>query len=370
VDWAAAFAAQPEDTDWLVHGYLERGTLNALFAKPGTGKSLLALETAVDLVRAGEAVVYLDQENRVADLVDRLQAFGCCPEELGRLVLYSFARLPPLDSPAGGADLLALATVHRPALVVIDTATRMLTGHENDADTFTALYRCTLAPLKAEGVTVLRLDHPGKDEGRGQRGSSAKDADVDTAWRLSTVTERLEYRLDRTKSRSGHGPDAWTLRRRSGPLRHEWAPAEERTAADAARITEILSALARAGVPLNAGRPAAREALKAVGVSAPNRLVEAAIRQRKTAHGQRAGSVGSRSSDYLPAAPTPKGGAAGQSPVTGGSRRVSCARCPALVSPDCLDAAGLCESCQLQPEMDLGMAQQAETRAAPDPEPQ
>ena len=202
VDWAAAFAAQPEDTAWLVDGFLERGTLSTLFAKPATGKSLLALETTVGLVRDGHGVVYIDQENRLTDLVERLAAFGCQPGDLDPLKLFSFARLPPLDSPAGGADLLALATAHRAALVVIDTATRMLAGHENDADTFTALYRCTLAPLKAQGITVLRLDHPGKDEGRGQRGSSAKDADVDTAWRMTTVAEGREYRLDRTKSRS------------------------------------------------------------------------------------------------------------------------------------------------------------------------
>ena len=222
VDWAAAFARQPEDTDWLVDGFLERGTLNALFAKPGTGKSLLALETAVGLVRGGSTVVYLDEENRLTDLVDRLQAFGCTPGELERLRLYSFARLPPLDTNAGGRDLLALAVTCGAALVVLDTGTRMVAGSENDSDTFQALYYHALSPLKAKGITVLRLDHPGKDEGRGQRGSSAKDEDVDTTWRLSTVVKGRQYRLERPKGRSGNGPDAWTLHRRYEPLRHEW----------------------------------------------------------------------------------------------------------------------------------------------------
>jgi AAA domain len=223
VDWSAAFTGQPEDTDWLWGEFLERGTLNALFARPAVGKSLLALEIAVDVVRSGRTVVYLDEENRIIDLVDRLQAFGRQPEELERLRLYSFAGLPPLDRPGGGRHLLALAVTHGAALVVIDTASRMIGGPENDADTFLALYRCALAPLKAEGITVLRLDHPGKDESRGQRGSSAKDGDVDTAWRMATVTEGLTYRLERTKSRSGHGPPAWTLRRLYEPLRHDWA---------------------------------------------------------------------------------------------------------------------------------------------------
>ena len=49
----------------------ERGTLNALFVGPATGKSLLALEITVALVRAGYTVLYLDEENRITDLVDR-----------------------------------------------------------------------------------------------------------------------------------------------------------------------------------------------------------------------------------------------------------------------------------------------------------
>jgi KaiC/GvpD/RAD55 family RecA-like ATPase len=49
----------------------ERGTLNALFVRPATGKSLLALEITVALVRAGYTVLYLDEENRITDLVDR-----------------------------------------------------------------------------------------------------------------------------------------------------------------------------------------------------------------------------------------------------------------------------------------------------------
>ena len=305
VDWAAAFAAAPEETDWLYREFLERGTLNALFAKPAVGKSLLALETAADLARAGQTVLYLDQENRLTDLVERLQEFGREPGDLERLVLYSFAHLPPLDTPQGGRHLAALAAAHGTALVVIDTASRMIAGHENDADTFLALYRCALAPLKGQGITVLRLDHPGKDESRGQRGSSAKDADVDTAWRLAAVTEGLEYRLERTKSRSGHGPAAWALHRRYGPLRHDWEPAGGRSAAEAARIAEILSALDRAGLPLDAGRDKVRTVIAKAGIKATNALLGEAIRARRSVPGQPADSAGS---GQLSAVPTPKGG--------------------------------------------------------------
>jgi predicted ATP-dependent serine protease len=64
IDWHEAWAAQPAEMQWLMPGFLEAGTVNALFAKPGTGKSLLALEIAADLARRGMTVVYLDDENR------------------------------------------------------------------------------------------------------------------------------------------------------------------------------------------------------------------------------------------------------------------------------------------------------------------
>jgi hypothetical protein len=288
VDWHAAFAAQPEHTDWLYREWLERGTGNALFAKPGTGKSLLALEATADLVRAGRTVMYLDDENRVTDLVERLQAFGCQPQDLDRLRLYSFAGLPPLDSREGGWHLSDLAERDRPDLVVIDTTTRMVAGRENDADTFLDLYRWSLAPLKGLGITVLRLDHPGKDEDRGQRGSSAKDGDVDTTWRMTTIIDGLLYRLTRIKGRAGHhGPSAFQLRRQFGPLRHEWSEAQGSAAGDDDKLVRILSACEAAGLPPDAVRTAVRKAMRDAGVTAPNTLVSQAmtVRQARSANG-------------------------------------------------------------------------------------
>ena len=60
------------------------------------------------------ACVYLDEENRVTDLVERLKAFGAEPDELDSLKLYSFAQPAALDTPAGGFHLLALAVTAGP----------------------------------------------------------------------------------------------------------------------------------------------------------------------------------------------------------------------------------------------------------------
>jgi hypothetical protein len=229
VDWDEAFGTKPLQTEWLIEPLLERGTLNAWFGKPAAWKSLIALEASAALA-SGRAVlgapaadpvtiVYVDVENTLNDIVERLQAFGYQPGDLKRLVYASFPDLPALDTLAGGQHLLALAEVHDPALVVIDTTSRVIAGKENDADTFLQLYRNALVPLKQRGITVLRLDHPGKDADRGQRGSSAKDGDVDTVWHVDRVSDTA-VNFERRKSRSGHGAGALYLTRQFEPLRH------------------------------------------------------------------------------------------------------------------------------------------------------
>ena len=294
VDWAVAWKDQPGAVEWLLEPLLEAGTVNALFGKPGAGKSLITLEIALRLVRTGHVIVYVDQENRIRDLVERLQAFGAGPDELGRLLMYSFAGLPPLDTAEGGEHLLALAVSACADLVVLDTTSRMVRGKENEADTFLNLYRCALVPLKGRGITVLRLDHPGKDESRGQRGSSAKDGDVDTIWRLVQAGPAA-FRLEREKTRNGHGDPAVTLHRRFGPLRHEW---DVRSDSPEARIAGQLDTL---GVPIGAGRPAARKALETAGTKVSNTQLEAALRLRK--NGQSGSGQNKRTStgDQLPA---------------------------------------------------------------------
>jgi 5S rRNA maturation endonuclease (ribonuclease M5) len=330
VNWHEAWNLQQQETDWLFEPILEVGTVNALFAKPGTGKSLLTLEIALRLVREGHVIVYVDDENRVTDLVDRLNAMGAVPDELHNLRMYSFAGLPPLDTAAGGVHLEALAVTDEASLVVLDTTSRMVQGKENDSDTFLQLYRCSLVPLKARGITVLRLDHPGKDETRGQRGSSAKDGDVDTVWRLTAETEGLDFRLERSKSRSGHGEGSVTLRRRYAPVRHDWSVGGTPDLSELS--VRVLNALKDRNVPVLAGRDRCKKALADTGIKISNAQLSALIRLRKTCPGQFADSGDSSDPAAVPTTPT-EGGDSGTGPVP------DCAICGNPLDPK-LAAAG------------------------------
>ena len=260
VDWREAFANQPGETQWLFPPLIEAGTLNVLFGLPGVGKSLIVLEMILEVLRDGKAVIVLDQENRVLEVVERLRKFGVeAPSSLENLAWFSFPELPPLDTPDGGEHITALAEAYKPDLVIMDTATRMVEGDENASSTWLQLYRNSLAPLKQRGIAVLRLDHQGKDASKGQRGSSAKDGDVDTVWRLKFQDGGLLC-LERDKSRSGHGEDWILVRREQNPLHHVFEELDHLPVTP--RMQEWAERFDDWGIPRSAGRPTLRAAIE------------------------------------------------------------------------------------------------------------
>ena len=212
-------------------------------------------------------------ENRQTSLVERLQAYGYKPGDLGRLVLFSFPSIAALDSLTGGQQILALAVTHQAAIVIIDTTSRVVAGKENDADTYHALYRHTVIPLRARGIAMLRLDHPGKDVTRGARGSSAKKGDVDTEWLLAKLSENT-FSLDRQKERENHGDPRIGLRRCSEPLRHEV------TSGSGDRAGELAAELDRLNVPPGTGRVIAGKALRDAGIKVRANDLAEALRRR------------------------------------------------------------------------------------------
>jgi hypothetical protein len=286
LDWPTVFEQTPDDVDWLAYPVFERGRLYSLYSPAKAGKSLFAIDVCAALAagtpvlgsprRDPVTVLYVDLENSPADLVERLNDLGFTAPQLERLRYLSFPSLPPLDTARGGLHLAAITQHYAAELVVIDTVSRTIAGKENDSDTFHALYRYAMAPLKAMGVTVIRLDHAGKDEEKGMRGSSAKVSDVDTAWKL-TRTGEGRLKLERTASRNSHSPEFVVLDQQSNPLRHV-------VMADQAddKVTSLVHTLTRLGVPQDWGRARARKLLVEQGIRVGDHVLSEAIRARKT----------------------------------------------------------------------------------------
>ena len=125
--------------------------------------------------------------------------------DLSRLRYALLPSLPGLDEPEGGKAVVRLAELCDADLVIIDTFGRAVHGDENDADTVRSWYRWTGIHLKHAGRAFLRVDHAGKDVTKGQRGTSAKNDDVDVVWQMA-AKEAGTFTLTAKKRRMGWVP--------------------------------------------------------------------------------------------------------------------------------------------------------------------
>lgn len=279
VDWGEFWRTDHKAADFLCAPILARGRGHALYAKAKTGKSLLVLEMAV-AVATGSAflhqpegeprhVLYVDYEMTPDDLHERLEAFGYgAGDDLSHLHYVQLPALDPLDTMKGGLTVLQAAVMWRCELVVIDTTARSVSGEENAMETFRDAYRHTFGPLKSAGITTLRVDHAGKDETLGQRGSSAKNDDVDVVWQLSAKADGLK--LKATHRRMGWIPEVVEIERTDGLPMHATPDPEPSTGTIyLGGSKEHAAKLDEAGVPIDVGR---RRARREWGVRGDDRL--------------------------------------------------------------------------------------------------
>lgn len=286
ISWPEFWASPTTGPDWAIESVVPARRAAAIYSPAKVGKSLLALDVVAAAVTGRSVlgqpaddpirVVYIDQEMTEDDLRERLTDLGYGPgDDLSGLAYYQLTALPPLDTAGGGEVLLGLAHVHGADLVVLDTMARVVAGPENDADTVRAFFRHTGARLKAAGVALLRVDHAGKDERAGQRGSSSKVDDLDVVWKLSG-SGRV-FTLSRTHSRIPWVPRELSIVRHDEPVLHHVIE----PGAVPAGTHDAIQDLDALGVPLDAPRTAAMSALRAAGKGRRSEVVGAALKARR-----------------------------------------------------------------------------------------
>lgn len=287
VNWGDFWTGTPFETDWLIEPVVANNRQTAIYSPAKTGKSLLALDIVAAAAtgrsvlghpeREPISVVYLDLEMTLADLYERMSDLGYGEtDDLKHLNYYQLPDLPPLDSELGGEALMELVRHHAASLVVIDTMSRVVTGKENDADTYRNFFRCTGVRLKAAHVALLRLDHEGKDAAQGQRGSSAKADDVDIVFRL-TQLDAATLKLTRTRSRPGWVPAEVSIQRQTDPFLRHVADDD----AVPAGTLQAMKNLEDFGVPLGATADEAMTALRKAGHGTRKTIVLAALKARR-----------------------------------------------------------------------------------------
>jgi hypothetical protein len=227
LDWASFLSEEDARGDWCVEPIIPAGGHVAIHATAKTGKSVLAADVAAAVAtgrsvlgrpaRDPASVLYVDMENPRSEIRDRMLSYGYTPaSDLTNLHYLHMQNLPPLDTELGGAALADLADRYQAQLVVVDTVASSVYGPENDADTYRKFFRCSGRLLRARDVSLARLDHGGKDRTKGQRGSSAKNDDVDIVWAMSRVGDRIT--LKNTHSRSDLVPAEVRITRHREPL--------------------------------------------------------------------------------------------------------------------------------------------------------
>lgn len=230
INWPTLWEEEDIEPEWYCEPIIEAGRLIAVYSEGKVGKSLLMLEIAMALAtgrsvlgnpaREPIRVLYIDRENLKKDIRERGENMGFKGEELPNLFYYSFPQLSWLDTEAGGHELYALASYHQAQLVIIDTLSRVVTGMENESNTYLDFYNYTGMRIKAAGIALLRLDHSGKDDSKGMRGSSSKEQDVDEIWQMKREVGSEIIEMTRTHSRTNHGAGTLILARRDEPLLH------------------------------------------------------------------------------------------------------------------------------------------------------
>jgi hypothetical protein len=294
MSWSAAFAQTTEDRQWIIEGMIRQGDNVAVAGPPGSGKSLFFQDVAARLAIGDQVVgfsardpinvLYLDHENNRDDITLRLQDMGLRAEQLDRLRYASFPSLDPLDTRQGGRHLYQLTHALDADVLIIDTISRFVDGDENAADTWQNVYRHAIAPLKAVGRTVIRLDHTGRDESRDARGSSAKRDDPDAVWMFKSTPADLDGKCVVSFTlRKGRG-DAYVpsieFNRKTAPLEHRVVITKHKTELQD-RIDKCVAALDVLNVPVSAGRPSCAGVLRENGYGFGNKVISAAVRIRK-----------------------------------------------------------------------------------------
>jgi KaiC/GvpD/RAD55 family RecA-like ATPase/5S rRNA maturation endonuclease (ribonuclease M5) len=305
IKWDDFWADDTTAEDWFAYPFLPAGRGVAIYAPAKTGKSLVMLHVAAALAAGRPClgqppqeprhVLYLDYEMTKADVRERLEDMGYGPEvDMSHFHYDVMPATLPLDTKAGGDDVVALAKSLDVQAVVVDTFSRVISREENDNKAAQEFYSHVGRPLKAAGIGVYRLDHAGKDLERGQRGGSAKNDDVDVVWQLLAGEGGL--RLKRTYSRVSWVPESIELVRSDDPLGFVY---EEKAAHYQPGTKEAAAILDRLQLPLDVGRRKAREALKTVGETMGTGLLADAIRWRKASQPAFGGPLPNVSTDFL-----------------------------------------------------------------------
>lgn len=216
----------PPPREWCVKEWLPLGSVTALFAPGGTGKSLLAQQLATHVaagirifgqdVASGPAIAYLCEDdcdelrrrqqgivNALPELHDGLPPGLFIEGRAGKdNTLLTFGK----DGLSNQTKLLKKIDQEceriKPKLLVIDNIAQVYAGQENDRHQVTVFCNELTGLAQKHNCAVLLLGHTAKAEGSEYSGSTAWEAAVRT--RLFLGRSKDDGTLELRKSKSNY----------------------------------------------------------------------------------------------------------------------------------------------------------------------
>ena len=219
---------QPEPLTWLVRGYLLPESNALLFGASAAGKSLYCIAWAASVaigrpwqgrnVKQGP-VVYLAGEGHFG-IKRRLKAWAIennAERELIDAPLLVSDRGAALNSNGDLIEVMeaidAAAQAHgSPALIVVDTLHRNMTGDENSAQDMGAYFNAVDELRTRYGATVLTVHHSGHNEAQRARGSSSIRAAMDAELCVEVKGDTRLLSCSKMKDAPKPPETAWNLK--------------------------------------------------------------------------------------------------------------------------------------------------------------
>jgi hypothetical protein len=208
------YADNVQDPAWLIPGLLPATGVAMLYGESGSYKSFLALDMSLTLAHGipgqwgappvKNDVVFFAGEGPVATAKKRFPAWREWQEiEFPNDHRFFIAPEVPLytDTAAWEDVKRDLAEQHvNPALIVIDTQSRLIVGlDENSAKDASLIIKFLEQLSRYFECLVLVIHHTGKDQNKGARGSSAFHAGMDTVIQTKLKIGGTELRVKKQK---------------------------------------------------------------------------------------------------------------------------------------------------------------------------
>lgn len=211
------------EVQWLISDLLPQGAMAALYGKPGSYKSFVAMYLAAMVATGRDCFMRKTAPGRVVYVMGEGRA-GAFKRTRAIQNFHGITSAPPvtflrsaLDLRGSIDDAAALITAIKetgdpPVLLVIDTLARNFGGgNENSSEDMGAFIRTIGYLQDSMNCAVLIVHHSGKDDAKGMRGHSSLFGAVDTELEVVKITEEDDPRRigEMTVTKQKDGEDSF-----------------------------------------------------------------------------------------------------------------------------------------------------------------